>query len=224
MTLLYNFLNTKAPRLLIIAIIAIASASLFYGTVIQASVYQRLFAQSVETQAYAPVLRWLNAQEKDCVVFVNETDGRASVLAGLIPAFTHCNVYASTWVHSLMPTKRSYHSYFAALKLREVPPDTINQYIKENGSEIVGYLFSNWKGLYNSPDFPDFSDPELEQRIKEFPEQYQEFSKKDFRNELEKYRLDYILSFGTLSPSLVKSLKLEKSLEVTAPGIVVYTF
>ena len=224
MTLLYNFLNTKAPRLLIIAIIAIASASLFYGTVIQASVYQRLFAQSVETQAYAPVLRWLNAQEKDCVVFVNETDGRASVLAGLIPAFTHCNVYASTWVHSLMPTKRSYHSYFAALKLREVPPDTINQYIKENGSEIVGYLFSNWKGLYNSPDFPDFSDPQLEQRIKEFPEQYREFSKKDFRNELEKYRLDYIVSFGKLNPPLIKSLKLEKVFEVTAPGIVVYTF
>ena len=98
------------------------------------------------------------------------------------------------------------------------------QYVKENRSEIVGYLFSNWKGLYNSPDFPDFSDPELEQRIKEFPEQYREFSKKDFRNELEQYRLDYILSFGTLNPSLVKSLKLEKSFEGTATGIVVYAF
>lgn len=224
MALLYNFLVAKAPRLLMVAIIAIAGVSFFYGIVVQASVYNRLFAQSVDTQSYVPVLQWFNKQEKDCVVFVNETNERASLVAGLIPAFTHCNVYASTWVHSLMPTERSYHSYFATLRLREVSPNTIDQYVKENRNEAVGYLFSNWKGLYNSPDFPDFSDPLLEQRIAKFPEQYRAFSKKDFRNELEKYRLDYILSFGELNPSLVKSLKLEKAFEATAPDIVVYIF
>ena len=154
----------------------------------------------------------------------NEPDERATAFAGLIPAFTNCNLYTSTWTQSLMPTERSYHNYDVTLRLHGVSVNTINQHLNENQSEAIGYLYSNWKGLYRSHDFPDFSDPLLTERIKEFPEQYRTFIKNDFRKELEKYRLDYVVSFGKLSPSLIKSLKLTQSFEDQTQGIIVYSF
>ena len=45
-----------------------------------------------------------------------------------------------------------------------------------------------------------------EERIKNFPRDYREFYAKDFRQTLSKYRLDYILSDGSLSPSIQTEL------------------
>ena len=140
----------------------------------------------------------------------------------LIPAFTHCNTYSSNDIFSIMPDERAYHAYLSNLAFRDVPTFDIKKFVNNNLVEARDYLFSNWKGLYGSPDFPDFRDPKLEKRIRELPENYGEFIKKDIREELGKYRLDYILSFGELESNLVQSMKLSKI--YAANGIIIYSF
>jgi hypothetical protein len=57
------------------------------------------------------------------------------------------------------------------------------------------------------PLFPDFSDETLPRRLQRLPDEYRAFLQKDFRTELQKYRLDYILSEdGPLSDSLINEL------------------
>ena len=71
-------------------------------------------------------------------------------------------------------------------------------------------MYSNWKGLYNVKQFPDFSDELLAERIKNFPENYRQFIEQDFFKELKKYRLDYILSIGPLNERIKKDLPQSK--------------
>ena len=122
----------------------------------------------------------------------------------LIPAFTHCNIYNSSTVFSLMPDERVYHNYFTYLFFRGVTDKTIEQYMREHEDEVRGWLSSNWKSLYGVTDFPDFEDATLEGRIKNFPEDYRAFLSKDLKAELSKYRLDYILSSGPLDDRVVR--------------------
>ena len=200
MALLYNVLREKSKLLWATAVLVAAFSSVFYGVYVQASVYNRFYSEYESRQSFAPVFEWLNQREKDCVVLVsigkNERD--FALLSGLIPAFTHCNVYLSTWVFSLMPEDRRLHNYMVLLRLKGVEPDAIEEYLQKNKSEARVHLFSNWKGLYGLPDFPDFADELMEKRLKEFPEQYRLFLERDFKTELKKYRIDYILSDDNL--------------------------
>src|SRR3989344_3836142 len=201
MALLYNVLREKSKFLWALAVLAAAFSSLFYGIYVQAGAYNRFYSEQAGRQAFAPIFERLNKQEKDCVVLVsiNESERDFALLSGLIPAFTHCNVYLSTWVFSLMPEDRRLHNYMVLLRLKGVEPDAIEEYLQENKSEARVHLFSNWKGLYGLPDFPDFTDGLMEKRLKEFPEQYRLFLERDFKTELKKYRIDYILSANNLS-------------------------
>ena len=46
----------------------------------------------------------------------------------------------------------------------------------------------------------------IEQRLKEFPDNYRQFMARDFRAELDKYRLDYVLSVGLLPQNIIDQL------------------
>ncbi len=175
-----------------------ALLSLVFGVFTQVSTYRSSLPAYIKLQSEASLFRFLNAQEKDCVVFTKEDRPEMSRLNTLIPAFTHCNRYASTELFALMPSERGRDSYFALLRLNGLSADAVDEYLHQNRSEATGYLYSNWQGLFGVQDFPDFSDPLLEKRLKTFPEEYRQFMVKDFRTELKKYRLDYILSYGLL--------------------------
>ncbi|MFH1582993.1 MAG: hypothetical protein ABIB72_01595 [Candidatus Falkowbacteria bacterium] len=205
MVLLYNVIKERWYYLWIIIVSIITSSSLIFGIIVQVETYKLSYKDTADLQLYKPALEWLNKQEKDSVVLVKIDDRlKNRMLNGLIPAFTHANIYASNWSYNITESDRMHFSYLTNLRLIGITPDKINKYLEENRGEARGYLFSNWKGLYGLKDFPDVTDPFLEARIKQFPRDYQEFMAKDFLEELKKYRLDYLLSDSPLSQDAIK--------------------
>lgn len=207
MTLLFNVIKERSAYLWGAAAGLIIAASLFYGIYAQASVYQRSSPYYADAQSYIEVLNWLNQQPKDCVVLVRQSNNDAISLNKLILAFTHCNNFVSTdSALSLLPDERLLYNYLVLSRINGVKAEEIKSYLAVNSDEARGYLFSNWKGLYGVKEFPDFLDKKLDERLKKLPEDYQQFLKEDFEQELKKYRLDYILSIGPLSAQIKKEL------------------
>lgn len=172
-------------------VVAIA-ASLTFGIYVQVGTYRNVYAADRDRQRYAPLFDWFNQQEKDCVVL---TAGKSESFANFdsaIPAFTHCNLYDSAWTYSLMPEERIYHNLLVRLALDGATAESIEEYLEEHAGDVRLYLATNWKGLFKTGDFPDFSDTRLEERLWRLPGDFREFAKKDFKFELKKYRLDYI--------------------------------
>lgn len=211
-------------RFLWVMLVAVAIlASFAFGIYTQASTYIRSRPYYANLQNYAPLFAWLNAQEKDCVVFTNENSQEMSELNTLIPAFTHCNRYSSTELYSLIPEARGLHNYLALLRLRGMTPDAIEEYFQEHRGEAAGYLYSNWQGLFRVKDFPDFSDALLEGRLAAFPAEYRAYAARDFETELLRYRMDYILSAGPLERKVANELpNLHTVFE--SEGLVLYAF
>ena len=225
MALFYNIIKKESLYLWRIGIFVIIFASLTIGIYTQANTYQKSYSRYTENQSYAKIFDWLNDKEKDCVVLVRKSNAKESKLDNLIPAFTHCNTYASSWVYTLMSSERPQFNYAIVLRLNGVKGEEIDQYLIENKNQAGGYLFSNWLGLYNYPakDFPDFSDLLLEERLKKFPEDYRIFLKKDFKEELEKYKIDYILSVGKLDKNIINQLR-NTELAFQLNDLFVYSF
>jgi len=106
-----------------------------------------------------------------------------------------------------MPHERIYQMYLTKLRLTGVSADGVSDYARQHALENNTYLSSNWKGLYGVPLFPDFADEKLPERLKKLPDDYRAFLQEDFKTELQKYRLDFILSEdGPLSESLIHEL------------------
>ena len=195
----YNLVREGWPKIWQTITVIVILSSLGSGIYSQISAYKSNFNYYAGIQYYQAISDWLNSRPKDCVVFVlDESLVGDYNWNGFIPAFTHCNVYASSWAYNLLDAERRYFNYLSLLRLKGVSVDEIDEYVSRNRSEIAGYLFSNWKGIHTVKHFPDFSDELLEERIKKFPREYREFYAKDFRTELNRYRLDYILSVGPL--------------------------
>ncbi len=201
----------------------IVLSSLVFGVYTQVNTYTRSRPYYAKLQSIAPLFEWLNTQERDCVVFVNETSQEMSQLNTMIPALTHCNRYSSTELSSLIPEERGFFNYLALLRLRGISSNEIGEYISAHRREATGYLFSNWQGLFGVKDFPDFSDPLLEERIAAFPKEYQEFLTKDFTSELLRYRIDYILSEGPLPKQVAAELPDAKKVSDQS-GLILYSF
>ncbi|QQG46212.1 MAG: hypothetical protein HYY55_04630 [Candidatus Niyogibacteria bacterium] len=206
LVILHNVFKKMSFHLWLVGILFMVSASLFYGLYVQAVAYQSLYEYQVDRQSYRPLFDWLNSRDKDCVVLIDETSPSGYELNEAIPAFTHCNRYASSEMFSVMPYERGLRGYLTLLRLKSVTSDGIDKYLAENRRRATGYLYSNWQGLFNVQDFPDFSDELLEERLMKFPEEYRLFLKKDFTGELKKYRLDYIVSVGFLPDDIIDEL------------------
>ena len=221
--LLYHVIREWSQYLWGGVTVFVAISALSFGIYTQMSTYVSASPLHADLQNYRPLFDFLNGQEKDCVVFVNETNSKMSELNILIPAFTHCNRYVSSELYSIVPENRAVAMYQALLRMRGVAPDDISDYLHANRSEAAGYLYSNWKGIYGVKDFPDFSDQLLEERLRNFPEEYRVSYAKDFRAELERYRLDYILSDGPLHEGTTLQIYgLTKAFE--SGGKVLYAF
>lgn len=201
----------------------IIGASVFYGVFVQLGTTKIFYKYYRDLQPYADVFDWFNQQEKDCVALVSAAAPPVNELNGLIPALTHCNTYAHTWTYSLLPEERIYHNYFVNLRLRGVTPETIEEYLEHNRAEAGVYLSSNWKGLYGVTQFPDFADLKLPVRLARLPNDYHEWFRKDFKTELQKYRLDYILSSGPL-PKQIKNELPDVKLVKQINGVFIYSF
>lgn len=151
-------------------------------------------------QNFAPVFAWINNNTaKDCVVLNQDASGVA--LDMLIPAFTHCNVYAPSWTFEGVPMYRVWHNYLVILRLRGVDSINIKKYLEDHESEVRGYFFTDWNQMFGKG-----KDAYIEKKIDQLAIDYQEFIKKDFLSELKKYRSDYILFVGQPTQSILTQL------------------
>jgi hypothetical protein len=164
--------------------------------------YESALDFSRRQQAYAPVFRWLNANMPvDCVALVDEKE---ELLARLIPAFSHCNVYRSSIIFGGVTEERIFHNYLVYLRLQGVIPETVREHIRTNPYDIRGNFFDNWKTLFTKE-----RSPWLDMKTEEVVQGYTEFYARDFSKELRRYRLDVLWSDKGFSPEECQSLGLK---------------
>ena len=204
-SLILMFYYILRERILLwrVFIILMIILSLSYGIFTHYKVYGIYYKKYASYQNYGSVFSYLNQKtEKDSVVLVNE---KQEDLTHLIPAFTHNNIYISTYRFTLIPEakKRFYHNYLVLLKLKGVTPENINGYLFENREEASTYLADNWYSLLHNNYFNNIDNSYFEEMFISLSDDYKVFYSNDFQAELKKYRLDYILSDGELAQSLV---------------------
>lgn len=159
--------------------------------------YQVYFKQ---LQNFAPVFAWINNNTfSDCVI-LNQDVVNVN-LNSFIPAFTHCNVYTSSWVFDGVPEERVWHNYLVTLRLRNINPTEVKSYLENHTNEVLSNFFYNWDQLSDVGD-NGYTQKKIDQLIAD----YQEFFKKDFVTELKKYKLDYILFVGKPNPTILRQL------------------
>ncbi|MEK7169752.1 MAG: hypothetical protein AAB767_00515 [Patescibacteria group bacterium] len=223
MVLLSRIVREHSKTLWGVLVSVVILSSLSFGIYTQVSAYRQAYPYFAGIQHYGALFSWLNSKEKDCVVFINEDSSETIMLNTIIPAYTHCNRYTSSELYSLMPEDRSLDAYLFTLRLRGVSAEEIDRYMQGHKNEAGGYLASNWQGVFGVKDFPDFSDPIFEKRLKEFPVKYKQFMQEDFEQALRKYRLDYIVIKGEPSADTEELLQ-SRTVLYTDGDVKVYQF
>jgi hypothetical protein len=138
---LYFSWRPLLPRLTRIALYGFCVAGIAYGLYSVTSVHSGQDA-FVRGQSYAPLFAWLNTNApKDCVVLLKSEQEE---LERLIPAYTFCNTYSTTWTFAGEPTERVLHNFFLRLRLNGVTPDTLDAYLHVHGDLVRSYFFDNW--------------------------------------------------------------------------------
>ncbi len=212
----YHTTRLIFPLLWKIMIVLIFISTISYGLWSDTTFKARLDNYR-EAQRYAPLYSWLNTNAPtDCVVFpVEMTDN----LSTKLPAFTHCNVYYSIYTYFGVPQDRIEYSYLALLRLRGIEPEKLEDYFKNHDVEMRVVAFENWKQLLRHDNDPWIrgisNDQEIDDWIKytraRLTLEYREFLKGDFKDQLQKYRIDYIVwdreKFPTWSPEKFPFLK-----------------
>lgn len=204
--LFYNLVRIRFPRTWTAAMLFLSSAALVYGIFIQAYVYRGSFQDNVALEQAAPLFSFLNKKDEPCVVLVNKSLEGGRNWNYLITAFTPCDTYGENGISLIIPYERVLHNLLTVLRLRGITAETLDGYLQSNPDQPRDYLFGNWKGLHRPPGFPDVNDPILEERLQKLPDDFRTFLKKNFRDELKKYRLDYIMSIGPLLPEILMEL------------------
>ena len=215
MLMLWHFLKPRYPRLWRAFVAALISVSLLFGAAVQVRGYRARAPAYRDMQKYADVFSFFRTQTpKDCVVLAEDETVRWS---NLITALTACNTYVSGERSVIAPPERFYHNYLVLLRIRGVAADDIDAYLDIHREEATGLLYYQ---LQYALGFPD---RKLAATLERLPADYREFTKRDFRTELERYRIDYMLSEGPLDENVRASLPgLRKIFE--SAGIFVYTF
>jgi hypothetical protein len=167
-------------------------------------------------QHYADVFTFLNTRApKDCVVFIKEYDEQ---FERLIPAYTHCNVYSTTSAFFGITPERITHNYFLRIRLSGVDSEHIHDYFLANNYEVRGYYFTNW-----DQQFGNGLEPWLLDRITSLEKEYKEFLGGDMKEQIQKYRMDYLTSSAPISKELLGILP-GLELTATSSGYYLYSF
>lgn len=188
----------------VLCALAIVISMTFAGLIV--ATYSYAIPDFKNRQKYQELFSWLNSNAaKDCVVLVAE---HREKLARFIPAFTHCNVYISTYTFVAVNPVRVLHNFLVDLRLRGITPETAEKYIRENEMEARAFFFEDWHHLFGQ----SVDEERTERMIKNLAGEYAKFYRKNFSEELNKYRLDYIASESPLPPEILRLLPKIKSL------------
>ncbi len=197
LTVSYLVWREAFPRMWRASVIGIALVTLAYGAYSVTSYTSRTL-EFQTNQDYAAVFSILDRAPKDCVALVFEGTGS---LERLVPAYTHCNVYSTTYTFFGVPQERILHNYLFSLHLAGVAPKDARVYMLAHETEVRGSFFQDWKQLFGHGQ-----DPWLLARVSQLDDAYQAFIQRDLKQELLQYRMDYLITEYSLPTALLREL------------------
>jgi len=198
MVLLDHYIKPKLFKIWLTGLCVIVFTITIFNVVAIKS-YAADYESFKELQKYSAPFSWLNKNTaNDCVVLTPAVDTGLDLL---IPALTHCNVYATSWIFDGVPTDRVWHNFLVLLRMKNIDPSYVKEYLENNESTVRGQFFTDWGQLFNQRP-----SPYIQEKIDELSTAYRDFVKKDFVSELRRYKLDYLLFVGAPSTSTLKLL------------------
>lgn len=217
MLLLWYVWRVKYPKITLVLVTIVLIASISLGVFQQASAYTKRAPEYAKIQYYRNIFDFFNNKAgRDSVILVNEK--KTGLLNVMIPAFTHCNLYYSSENQSVLADPDDfYYRYLSVLRVKNIRAEEIERYMLENKIEVENAL------QYQLQRTLGFPDPKLEQRLLNMPKDYREFVTEDFYTQLSRFRIDYIMSEGTLDDGVLQLLPNLKEV-YTIHGIVIYKF
>lgn len=184
---------TKHVKVASIVLVVLVVGICSYRTTLAYKSHEDLF---VARQEWMPVFNWINANTATDSVFLVDPDTHD--FETFIPAYTHSYVYTGESGYMLIPHERFVHNYLVYLRLRGIKEADLSEYIKNNFDDTTQRLYTNIFLAQHNNSFGTPPDPVFDQTIKDLPVLYSTFLKQPFRSELEKYKLDYLVSKGEL--------------------------
>ncbi len=203
------------PRIWSLVVGVVFVASLGYG-ILGALSYTSRVDDFRRVQEYAQFFSFLNVEApNECVVLIKEYHEE---LERLIPAYTNCNVYSSTYTFSGVPKERVLHNYLLRIRLNGVDEKDIRSYLFAHEDEVRGYFYADWDQLFGKGE-----DEWLRRRIDFLSAEYGRFLEGDLGEEIARYRLDYLVSGEPLSPQVLHEL-LELTFMTKTANEYIYSF
>jgi hypothetical protein len=179
-------IRPKLPRLWFSFIMLAVLVSVSWG-VFSALSYRYVLADFRDAQGQAALIDWLNRNgEKDSVVLIKEYD---EPLERNIPAYTRSNVYSTTYGFFGITPERIKHNFYIRLRLLGIDANTLAAYLDTHEDEVRGYFFEDWSQMFGHG-----KDAWLTEKEAQVSDEYMEFLRGDLKQQLTKYRLDYLVS------------------------------
>ena len=185
-------------RYVVVVLLPIVVATVGFG-MWAATTYKAKMEVYKEVQQYQPLFTFLNHTPKGmCTVLSVEED---DYLSTKIPAFTHCDVYYSIFVYYGAPLSRIEHNYLTLLRFRGLTSATLPQYLIDHDVEMRVATFTNWQELFRHVEDPWMRKITNNQEVDtwigktrvKIEKDYAQFLKQDFKSELQRYQITYIV-------------------------------
>ncbi len=188
----------KAVCIAAIAFIVLESAGILAGVRSKLDDFRML-------QTYAPAFAWLDAHAPpSCVVLVDEPGER---ITRLVPAFSHCDVYLSSYIYFGVPDDRVLHNFLLMLRFHGVTPDTVRAYLNAHEDLVREYFFESFETLFARSD-----DAWVQGKIDGLVAAYPDFYAGDLASEIHTYQADYVMSPTPLSSELQQQMGVRRDL------------
>ncbi len=209
----YHFVQYTKPIALLVGLVAVtrvvrgrwksvwlgtcAALSIFFvfQSVVTAATYRSMENDFRARQAWAPVFSWLKKETpKESVVLT--LGPKSGALAIWIPAFTSNNVYTSPYAMSGVDQARLEHNTFVEMRFEGVSSTEARTWLGAHEGTLRGIFYRDFFDVFQRRA----DDGWFSSVLDDLAVKYTDFVKKDFRTELSKYQLDYlVLDTGSAS-------------------------
>ncbi len=189
----------KFPRLWRAGSLALIALSFAYATFTSVAGALPYRAELIRQQSFAPVFSFLRERAiPGCTVLVLE---ERESLERVVPAYTSCDVYSSTYVFLGVPLERVVHNLYIKMRLEGVSSSDVDEYLMTHEDEVRHVAFDDWGTLFSRGE-----EPWLAAARERLALGYRESLKEDLEKALFRYRLDVIVADRPLPEETLAAL------------------
>lgn len=187
MSLLFGLILSRIPKTFqYLGTFSVIGIFIIHAIFIQINSYRYNFNETLDSQRYISGFEWLNKNTtSNDVVF---SDVR---LSELLPVYTRNYVYGALHASAFpVPTERLKHNYYTTIAIDGVSTDEAKNHFYDpvNRNSLGQYIFEGqyWRAKCGS--FGCFPDQTLDELVSD----YKKFLDNPLRDNLKKYRIDYV--------------------------------